>query len=158
MSDTVSNVAILDRRQVLTAAGAVAVAGFVMGPGFAFAKPEDAAARVKEATGGAAVKEGRITIQLPQIAENGNTVPVTVSVESPMSDADFVKVAHIFVDGNPTPDVASFHFSPMSGKADFSTRIRLAKTQNVIVVAQMSDGSFFTASQQIKVTIGGCGG
>jgi sulfur-oxidizing protein SoxY len=102
--------------------------------------------------------EGRITLDLPQIAENGNTVPLTVEVDSPMSEADYCKAVHIFAEGNPLPNVASFRFTPACGQAFASTRIRLAKTQNVIAVAEMSDGSLYTTKAEVKVTIGGCGG
>ena len=103
-------------------------------------------------------KNGTITLELPQIAENGNTVPLSIEVESPMTDLDHVKAAHIFADGNPAPEVVSFYFSPSNGLAKASIRMRLAKTQNVIAVAEMSDGSIFQATSKVKVTIGGCGG
>ena len=102
--------------------------------------------------------EGKIKLDLPQIAENGNTVPIGFEVDSPMTKDNFVKAVHVFADGNPSPEVASFYFTPMSGKAAASTRMRMAKTQNVIVVAEMSDKSVYMAKQQVKVTIGGCGG
>ena len=97
-------------------------------------------------------------LDLPEIAENGNTVPMTVSVESPMTEQSYVSDVLIVADGNPRGGIATFHFSPASGVAEANTRIRLAETQNVIAVAKMNDGSFFTASKQVKVTIGGCGG
>jgi sulfur-oxidizing protein SoxY len=103
-------------------------------------------------------QEGRVKIDAPEIAENGNTVPVTVEVESPMTEQDHVKTVHIFADGNPRPEVASFHFTPASGEAVASTRIRLAKTQNLYAVAEMSDGSLYMVKREVKVTIGGCGG
>ena len=101
---------------------------------------------------------GMIKLELPEIAENGNTVPLKFEVESPMSPDAYVKSVHVFADGNPNPDVASFHFTPASGKAAASTRMRLAKTQNVVAAAEMSDGSTYMASKEVKVTIGGCGG
>ncbi|NKC11634.1 MAG: thiosulfate oxidation carrier protein SoxY [Gammaproteobacteria bacterium] len=107
---------------------------------------------------GRSIAEGRIKLNLPEIAENGNTVPLKFEVDSPMTDADYVKSVHIYADGNPLPDVGSFHFSPSAGRAAASTRMRLAKTQNVVAVAEMSDGSVYTAKQAVKVTIGGCGG
>ena len=113
---------------------------------------------IKAFTGGAAVGEGRVSLSTPEIAENGNTVPVEVSVESPMTADDYVAEVLIVADGNPSPGVATFKFTAMSGLAEASTRIRLAKTQNVIAVAKMSDGSFFMDKRAVKVTIGGCGG
>ena len=83
---------------------------------------------------------------------------VAFSVDSPMSDDNFVKTVHIMADGNPRPEVASFNFSPAMGACSASTRMRLAKTQNIVVLAEMNDGSFKQAQQTIKVTIGGCGG
>lgn len=102
--------------------------------------------------------EGRVVIDAPEIAENGNTVPVTVEVDSPMTETDYVKAVHIFADGNPRPEVASFHFTPANGEAVASTRIRLAKTQHLYAIAEMSDGSLYMATREVKVTIGGCGG
>ena len=102
-------------------------------------------------TGGADVGEGGLTLTAPEIAENGNTVPV--EVDAPGA----VRVA-IFADGNPVPEVATFAFGPLAASQRAATRIRLATTQNVVAVAEMPDGSFVQASQEVKVTIGGCGG
>lgn len=109
-------------------------------------------------TGGKTPATGKISLDLPEIAENGNTVPMSISVDSPMSRDNYVKRVLVVADGNPRGGLASFNFSPKSGVAEASTRIRLAKTQNVIAVAEMSDGTFFTAKREVKVTIGGCGG
>ncbi len=120
---------------------------------------ESAMDELKKFTGGADAREsGRITLDMPEIAENGNTVPLTVSVDSPMTSEDYVKRVMIVASGNPRPGVATFHFSPRSGVAEAATRMRLAKTQDVIAVAEMSDGSFHMAKAAVKVTIGGCGG
>lgn len=113
---------------------------------------------MKRAIGDRKPQEGRVTLRLPPIAENGNTVPLTVQVESPMTAADHVKTVHVFADKNPTPDVATFHFTPEMGRAQADTRMRLGTTQDVIAVAEMSDGSVWMASIEVKVTIGGCGG
>jgi sulfur-oxidizing protein SoxY len=102
--------------------------------------------------------EGRVTLRLPPIAENGNTVPLTVQVESPMTPADHVKAIHILADKNPSPEVASFKLTPALGKAQAETRIRLGTTQDVVAVAEMSDGSVYMTRAEVKVTIGGCGG
>lgn len=160
MTDNKITVAGMERRDFLVTAGAgvVALMAAALVPGRAFAKPEDAEKLIAEYTGGKSVSEGRVTLQLPQIAENGNTVPVTVEVDSPMSANDFVKKIHIISEGNPTPYVATFNLTPMTGKAEVSARMRMARTQNVVALAEMSDGSFYAAKQQIKVTIGGCGG
>ena len=138
--------------------GALAVVSTSLLPGLAHADSKAVSASIKKLIGDKKTKEGRITLELPQIAENGNTVPMGFEVESPMTDADYVKSVHIFADKNPSPDVASFHFSPASGRAKANTRMRMIKTQNVVAVAQMSDGSVFMAKSPVKVTIGGCGG
>ena len=102
-------------------------------------------------TGGADVAEGGVTLTAPEIAENGNTVPVSVSAEG--AEAILLLAA-----GNPTPDVATFKFGELSGSQSASTRIRLAGTQDVVAVAKMADGTFARASSTVKVTMGGCGG
>ena len=103
-------------------------------------------------------KEGRVTLKAPEIAENGNAVPLTVSVESEMSDKSYVKALYVAADGNPNPGVAIYEFTPMSGKAEVQMRIRLAQSQKLVAVAEMNDGTLYTASREVKVTIGGCGG
>ena len=93
-----------------------------------------------------------------KIAENGNAVPVTVTVDSPMTDKDYVEAIHVVADGNPNPGVASFTLTPLAGKAEVQLRVRMASTQKVIALAEMSDGSLWTLAREVKVTIGGCGG
>ena len=149
----------LTRRHVLgltVGAAAFAVAGARITP--ALASVEDTEKSIMDFTGGTAPGEGRITLTAPEIAENGNTVPVSVSVESAMEGDDLVESVILFADGNPNPAVATFHFTEMSGAALATTRMRLAKTQNVVAVAKMKDGSFFIDRKEVKVTIGGCGG
>ena len=146
----------ISRRQALAAgAGAVAIATFGIAPARAANNAQDL---IKAFTGGKAATEGKVKLDLPEIAENGNTVPMTVFVESPMSDQSYVTEVLVVGDGNPNGGMAKFHFSPLSGAAEANTRIRLAATQNITAVAKMNDGSFYTASKQVKVTIGGCGG
>ncbi|WP_043540134.1 thiosulfate oxidation carrier protein SoxY [Salinarimonas rosea] len=151
---------VLNRRQALLAGvGAVAAASGMAGASApALAAAEDAAATILEFTGGAEPTMGRVTLDVPEIAENGNTVPMDVWVDSPMTADDYVAEVLVVADGNPRPGVATFHFSPLSGRAQANTRIRLAGTQNVIAVAKMSDGSVFMDKKEVKVTIGGCGG
>ncbi|TYC53087.1 thiosulfate oxidation carrier protein SoxY [Rhodobacterales bacterium] len=147
----------LSRRQALgLSAGAAAVLAF--SPTFALSATDDTDAAIKAFTGGATPAEGTVSLDTPEIAENGNTVPVGVSVESPMTEDSFVESVLILADGNPNPAVATFHFTALSGIAEAKTRIRLAKTQNVIAVAKMNDGSTFIDRKEVKVTIGGCGG
>jgi len=143
------------RRQVLAAsAGALAAATF--GPP-AFAA-NNAADLMKAFTGGKQPAEGKVTLDLPEIAENGNTVPMTVMVESPMTEQSHVTEVLVVADGNPNGGVVTFHFSPASGVAEANTRIRLAQTQTITAIARFNDGSFVMGSKQVKVTIGGCGG
>lgn len=152
--------ALTRREALLLAAGAtiVAAGGVVLTSGTAHADQKMIDDAVMKLIGDKKPAEGKITFDLPQIAENGNTVPVGVTIDSPMTAKDYVKSVHLFADGNPAPEVATLHFTPMSGKASAATRMRLAKTQNVVAVAEMSDGSVFRAQQEVKVTIGGCGG
>jgi len=147
----------LTRRQAL-GLSASAAAFLAFGSKASFANADATEAAIMEFTGGAMPGEGKVSLDTPEIAENGNTVPVGVSIDSPMTDADHVVAVLILADGNPTPRVATFNFSTMSGSAEAKTRIRLAKTQNVIAVAKMSDGSTFMDKKEVKVTIGGCGG
>ena len=133
------------RKAILLALGAAAATAL---PVAARATIEDAIAAF---TGGADVGADGITMTTPEIAENGNTVPVDVSAPGA---ASIILIAA----GNPNPDVCTFHFGPLAGAQSCSTRIRLAGTQDVIAIAQLADGSFVQASREVKVTIGGCGG
>jgi sulfur-oxidizing protein SoxY len=122
------------------------------------ATPSEADEAIAKFTGGKQLGPGRISIDLPEIAENGTAVPLAVTVESPMTTADRITDVLVVADGNPNPRVAAFRFTPMSGRAEVATRIRLNATENVIVVARTGDGRFLTARKEVKVTIGGCGG
>jgi sulfur-oxidizing protein SoxY len=149
----------MNRRQALAySAGAAAVAIIGLPFGAAFAAVEDTEKRIMDFTGGKTPEAGKITLTAPEIAENGNTVPISVSVESAMTDGDMVQSVMILAEGNPNPEVATFNFTALSGTAAATTRMRLAKTQNVIAVAKMADGSVFMDKKEVKVTIGGCGG
>jgi sulfur-oxidizing protein SoxY len=144
------------RRQVMAVgAGALASAAFGIVPAHAANNAQDL---IKAFTGGKQASEEKVKLDLPEIAENGNTVPMTVTVESPMSEQSHVTEVLVLADGNPNAGVATFHFSAASGVAEANTRIRLAATQNIIAIARMNDGSFAMATKQVKVTIGGCGG
>ena len=149
---------IFNRRQTL-ALGAGAISAAVLGASSdpVLAK-NDADEAIKKFTGGKTPVPGKVKLDLPEIAENGNTVPMTVTVESPMTEQSHVTEVLIVADENPRSGVVTFHFSPASGVAEANTRIRLAATQDVIAVAKMNDGSVFMTSKQVKVTIGGCGG
>lgn len=151
----------LSRRQLLMLCGAWAAAGFPVSGMFrsAHAGPRDARKRLEELTGGVKPEKGRISIVLPTVTDQGRFVPIRVSVESPMTESDYVKAIHIVAERNPTPEVASFYLGPDNGKAQVSTRIRLLKTQVVVVAAEMSDGSVYMGKGRSKITggAGGCG-
>lgn len=150
---------VITRREALGLGAAIAalgVTGFSVRAANASAETVDAA--VKVFAGDAEIMAGGINLITPEIAENGNTVPIGVSIESPMSADDYVQSVAIYADGNPNPEVITFNFTAASGVAAAKTRIRLAKTQNVVAVAKMSTGKIVMAKNQVKVTIGGCGG
>jgi sulfur-oxidizing protein SoxY len=153
----------LDRRELLLGARAAAVVAALLpipDPARSQGRPADASWEevIKKVIGDAKPVEGKLLLDLPEIAENGNTVPFSLSVDSPMTEQDYVKAVHLFSTGNPQPAVATFYFTPASGKASVSSRIRLAKTQDIVGVAELSDGKFLIAKRTVKVTIGGCGG
>src|SRR6266850_6388337 len=108
------------------------------------ATPKEMEDAVRKVVGSARVTKGRVKLELPPLSENGNTVPLTVSVESPMTPADYVKAIHVFTELNPQPEVASFRLGPRAGRARVATRIRLATTQTVVAVTELSDGSFWS--------------
>jgi len=144
------------RRHAL-ALGAGALGAAMFGASPALAK-NDAAEAIKTFTGGKTPIEGKIKLDLPEIAENGNTVPMSLSVDSPMTEQSHVTDVLVVSDENPRSGIVTFHFSPASGVAEANTRIRLNATGDVIAVAKMNDGSVYMATKQVKVTIGGCGG
>ena len=136
----------LTRRDALALGLGATAASFL--PLRAMAAADEA---IADFTGGAATGEGGLTLTAPEIAENGNTVPISV-------DAPGAEAIAIFAAGNPTPKVVTYNFGPLAGSQSATTRMRLAGTQDVIAVARMPDGSFVQATAQVKVTIGGCGG
>ncbi len=148
----------LSRRATLMLGTAVAALSVLGWGGRAQAGAKEAADQIAKFTGGKTAVSGKISIELPEIAENGNTVPLQVTVDAPMTADNYVSEVMVVAEGNPNPGVATFHFSPLSGKAQAATRIRLAATQNIVVVAKTSKGEFFTGQKAVKVTIGGCGG
>ena len=122
----------------------------------AAATPARMSAAIREVTGEAPVRTGRVQLDVPPIVENGNTVPVTIAVDSPMTAEDHVKAIHVFNEKNPQPYVASFRLGPRAGRARVSTRIRLADSQQVVAIAELSDGSLWQASTDVIVTIAAC--
>ena len=149
----------LPRRTFLAASAAglgVLALGWKPRPASALAATPAAKSLLDSLTQGKA-RNGRVTLHLPEIAENGNTVPMSVAVDSPMTEADHVKTITVVAEANPAPKVATIHLGPMAGKADIQLRIRLADTQIIHAIAEMSDGSRWMASREVKVTMGGCG-
>lgn len=150
-----------DRRTfVLGAAASTAFLTMLSVAGGASAqdKPQTWEDALKKLAGDTKPVDGKIALDLPEIAENGNTVPFSVLVESPMTEKDFVKAVHIFSTGNPVPTIATYRLSPLSGKAQVASRMRLARTQDIVAVAELSDGRMIMTKRTVKVTIGGCGG
>ena len=147
----------LNRRDTLAMA-AIAGLAAVLAPRMSFADEKTVTEEIKKLYGDKTFESGKIKLDVPEIAENGLVVPINVDVESPMTDADYVKSVHVFAEGNPLPGVVSYKFTPACGKASASTRMRLAETQNIVCIAEMSNGRLYMAKANVKVTIGGCGG
>lgn len=177
-----TNIVMISRRQFVLRGGAAAalVAGLLRTARPAFAQDAatpppatgeaiplvDPAASVYSAQFDEALKailksaepvQGSLTVTLPELAENGNVVPYKISAESPMTDNDYVRTLHLLSTANPQALVASFHLVPASGKAEVSGRMRLAKTQDVVALAELSNDTFQIATSKVEVTIGGCG-
>ena len=151
----------LTRRQILILSGLVTASGLPFGGALrvAEASPADAKKLLADLTGDIKPKKGGVKITLPKATDQARHVPMRISVESPMTDQDYVKAIHVVAERNPTPAVASFHLSPANGKAEISTRIRLLQTQVVVAVAEMSDGTARIGKARCKITggAGGCG-
>ncbi len=111
---------------------------------------------IRKVTGGAPLRTGRVKLDLPPLVDNGNTVPVAVAVESPMTPADHVRAIYVFTEKNPQPNVIAAHLGPRSGRAQIATRARIADTGSVIAIAQMSDGSFWSDRVNVVVTLSAC--
>ena len=159
------------RRGFLAAAGGVAagaalesaglsVAVAQTSPGRSAAAPQSmVAARleaIRRVTRGAVVNKGRVKLEIPELVDNGNSVSLSVKVDSPMSATDYVRAIHVITEKNPQPDVVSFRFTPRSGRATASTRVRLADTQTVLAICEMSDGSFWSGTADTVVTLAAC--
>jgi sulfur-oxidizing protein SoxY len=157
------------RREFLLAAGGVA-AGIALapaalaqarsGPG-RFSPPTQASAAatleaIHKVVGTAPINKGKVKLDLPALVENGNGVPLAVSVDSPMTEANYVKAIHVFTEKNPLPNVVSFHLGPRAGRASVATRVRLADTQTVVAICELSDGSFWSGSVDVVVTLAAC--
>ena len=120
------------------------------------ATPAMMATAMREVTGAAVVRTGKVKLDVPPLVENGNTVPMTVTVTSPMTAEDHVRSIHVFVEKNPQPNVGNFVLGPRAGRAQVSTRIRLADSQKIVAIAKLSDGSFWSATADVVVTLAAC--
>jgi sulfur-oxidizing protein SoxY len=120
------------------------------------ATPDTMRSAIRQFVGTAQVRKGKVELDVPPLVENGNTVSLVVSVDSPMTKTDYVKSIHVFNEKNPQPNVIGVYLGPRAGKAKISTRFRLADTQMVTAIAQMSDGSFWSASAEMIVTGAAC--
>ena len=146
------------RRQFLSIAGGVTVAGAIpivtLRP--LQATPTMLNTAIRNVVGEAQIRSGKVKLDIPPLVENGNTVPITVSVASPMTGTDYVKSIHIFNEKNPQPNMGNFYLHPSSGRAQVSTRVRLADTQKVVAIARLSDDTFWQVTTEIVVTLAAC--
>jgi len=147
------------RRRFLGLAGSTAVIGalpvaITVRP--AEATPEMMATAIRAITGGANVQTGKVKLDIPPLVENGNSVPMTVSVTSPMTPTDYVKSIHVFNEKNPQPNMGNFYLNPRTGRPQISTRVRLADSQKITAIAKLSDGSFWSTTADVVVTLAAC--
>ena len=134
--------------------GSAVVALLPLSP--ARATPQEMQAAIREVTRGAPVNSGKVSLDVPPLVENGSTVPLTVTVDSPMTASDHVRAIHVFNEKNPQPHVFDARLGPRNGKAVVGTRIKLADAQKVVAIAETSKGEFFSASAEVIVTIAAC--
>lgn len=143
------------RRTLIKGAGALAC-GLLLTVRRSDATPASMQAAIRSVFGNAEIGRGKVTLDIPSLVENGNTVPMTVSVDSPMTATDYVKSIHVFNEKNPQPNVIGIHLGPRTGQASIATRIRLADSQKVVAIAQMSDGSVWSGQVDVIVTLAAC--
>ena len=148
-----ASIATATRRQFLAAAGGIGLA-LTVRP--AKATPASMKQAIRQIIGEATVKPGKIKLDLPPLVENGNSVAMSVTVDSPMTAKDHVKAIHVFTEKNPQPNIISAQLGPRAGKAEISTRVRLADTQQVVAICELSDGSFWSDTVDVIITLGAC--
>jgi sulfur-oxidizing protein SoxY len=141
------------RRDVLRSAGALVV---TLVPVAARATPATMQEAVRKVVGDAKIQRGKVTLDLPPLIDNGNVVALAVSVASPMTPTDYVKAIHVFNEKNPQPNIVSVYLGPRAGRASIFARVRLADSQTITAIAQLSDGSFWQATQDVIVTTAAC--
>lgn len=145
-----------NRRELLTDASALAGGLLLVSIRPAGATPASMRAAIRNALGDVEIGKGKVSLDIPSLVENGNAVPMTVAVESPMTATNYVKAIHVFNEKNPQPNIISIHLGPRAGKASIATRIRLADSQRVVAIAQMSDGSVWSDEVNVIVTLAAC--
>jgi sulfur-oxidizing protein SoxY len=145
---------VTSRRAILRA---LAAGACLLGVRPARAAPEELAAALRETFGDRTITPGKVVLDLPKLAENGAVVPVTVSVDSPMTEREHVKSIYLFAEKNPLPRILEVQLGPHSGRARVSSRIRIADSQQITAVAMLSDGTLWSTSVQVEVTVAGCG-
>ena len=168
MTDKITKI-LATRRDVLATAGSLVGGGLVGGLGFAStpvaqaqvqsqaqSTPAAMTLAIRKIVGEATVKPGKVKLEVPPLSENGNSVSLNISVDSPMTPANHVKAIHVLTEKNPQPNVISVRLGPRAGRANVSTRMRLSDTQNVVAIAEMSDGSFWSDTGTVIVTLGAC--
>ena len=143
------------RRRFISVLAGIAAAPLLRARG-ARAQPDPFAPLILQVTGGAPVRLGRVTVDTPRLADNGHSVPLKVSVESPMTAADYVRSITLLSEKNPRPVMARFHLGQQAGRPEVATRVRLATTQRVLAIAQLSDGSYWAGSAEVEVTESAC--
>ena len=146
----------MKRRHFLGALAALAPEAVLAQAPPVFVQQSDSQALVKSVTRGKEAKVGRVTLELPLLADNGNSVPMKVTVESPMTEADHVKTIRLLSERNPESQMATFHLGPHSGAAEIISRVRLAGSQRVVALAEMSDGSYWMGTADVTVTLSAC--
>jgi len=158
MKNLINPLANKNRRSFLSRLSQLSLAtiGALLFPTFSFAKKQEADEAIQKITGGALVKDGRVTLVIPPLVENGNLVVLKVGVQSPMTANDYVKAIYVVAEGNPFPNIFTAYLTPRSGTANITTRVRLADSQTVWAIAHMSDGSFWRGSAETLVTLSAC--
>ncbi|MEY3419000.1 MAG: hypothetical protein RJA46_771 [Pseudomonadota bacterium] len=145
----------LSRRMYLSALGLLGISGWIV-PSLTVAKKPEAMDAIAKIVGSNTIRDGRVKLVIPPLVESGNLVVLKLSVESPMTANDYVKAVHVIAEGNPLPNIFAAYFTPRSGRAELTTRVRLADSQRVWAIAQMSDGSFWQGYADTLVTLSAC--
>ena len=150
-----SNAPKLSRRMYMSALGLLGLSNWIL-PSLAIAKKPEAMEAIANIVGSNPVRDGRVKLVIPPLVESGNLVVLKLAIESPMTPSDYVKAVHVIAEGNPLPNIFTAYFTPRSGRAELTTRVRLADSQRVWAVAQMSDGSFWQGYADTLVTLSAC--